>query len=92
MIEIRTIDDPTLEDIARVERAGSPISKIDPADFEKYRGCLVALLCEGGERGKVIAHAPINHDDPRQPREEIERQVQQSPYKDQRYVAHQILA
>lgn len=89
--EIKTIEEPTKEDLARARITSSPIAALSDDEFEKYRGCLVALLADGREKGKVIAHAPANAANPRQPREAISSQVRSSQYRNCRYVVQQIL-
>lgn len=87
---IKTIK-PTAEERERARAASSPITKLSDADLNRYRGCLVALLADGHDKGKVIAHAPANPTDPRQPREAINSQVQSSEFRNRRYVIQQIL-
>lgn len=61
------------------------------AAIAQYRGQLIAVLMQGEKAGSVIAHVPREFGSPVQRREEIARQVDQSQYKGQRYVIHELL-
>jgi hypothetical protein len=82
---------PNAEQIAQATHARSPVLNLASEEFHQYRGCAIALLLDGNEKGKVIASATLDLNNPRSHRREISRQVAESPYKNRRYQPRQVL-
>lgn len=85
------IHEATPEDLARAQRARSPVSYLTEEQFNSLKGQLVALLLDGPDKGTVIAHAPLDFGDPSKPRKAVRDQVAASPYANRRYQVGQIL-
>lgn len=87
---IKTFD-PTPEDNERAEAAKIPGATLTQSELSRYKGCLVALLADGADKGTVVAYAPLNLQNPQEPRKKIQGQIAASRYKGRRYQVRQIL-
>jgi len=77
---IRTIENPTAEELRAFESARSPLEFVSQADRQKYHDELIAVISEGPHKGTVIAHVLANLENPDIHRKEIVRQIHASPF------------
>lgn len=89
---IRTIENPTDEELAMAEQARSPMEFVSEEDRQRYRGKMIAVLSDNPGKGTVIAHADRNDDHPETYRRDIARQVSESAHKGRAYQIRQDLA
>lgn len=89
---IKTIEHPTSDELKLAAAVKSPVALLAPGELEKYRGCLIAVLDSGSDKGQIIAQAPLDYDHPEVPRKAIKRQVGASAHKNRSYQIRQVLA
>ena len=90
-LKLDEINNATPEQLDRARAARSPVTALSAGDFAQLRGKLVALLLDGPDKGKIIAVAPLDQNDPELSRRSISKQVGASPYKHRRYQLCQVL-
>lgn len=87
---IRTIENPTAEELQMAEHARSALEFVSEEDRQKYHDELIAVISEGPHKGTVIAHATANLENPDLHRKEIVRQIHASPFNGSRNILYDL--